>query len=72
MSIVHQIKDAITRALGRLALRQAENQAQGMANEARGYLAGARRMARTNPAGLAALVSLGLGVVWLGLRSRSN
>jgi hypothetical protein len=72
MSIVNQIKAAIVRALGVFAQRQAKHQARGMAREARGYLEGARRMARTNPVGLAALVSLGVGVVWLGLRSRSD
>ena len=70
MSILDQIKAAIARALGRFAKNKAEHQAQGMTEEARGIVSGAREMARQNPLGFATLAALGVGLVWLSLRRR--
>ncbi len=67
MNLLEQIKTAILRALGRAAKNKAKNQAEGMATEARGIVAGAKDLARTNPLGFGALVLLGLGLLWLML-----
>lgn len=72
MSFLDQIKAAISRALGRAAKKGAQNQAQGMESEARGILAGAKDLARTNPAGFGALLLLGAGLLWLALRERDE
>jgi hypothetical protein len=68
MSILDQLKAAILRVLGRFAKNQAEHQAQGMAREAEGIVARVQELARRNPLGLALLVALGAGLLWLSMR----
>ena len=70
MSILDEIKRAIARALARLAARKTEQQAQGMAREARGMVAGAQDLARRNPLGFGVLAVLGVGLLWLSLRRK--
>ncbi len=69
MYILDEIKARIKAALARFAKRKTQEQAEGMAQEARGIVASTQDLARRNPLGLAFLVFLGAGFVFLALRS---
>ena len=65
MNLIDQLKARLKQALARFAARKTEEQAEGMANEARGIVASTKDLARTNPLGFAALVGLGALLLWL-------
>lgn len=65
MNLIDQLKARLKQALARFATRKAEEQAEGMANEARDIVASTKDLARRNPAGFAALVGLGALLLWL-------
>ena len=72
MSILDTIKQRIKAALAAFARRKAEDQAEGMTQEAQGIVAGAKDLARRNPVGFATLVLLFLGVIYLSIRTNSK
>ncbi|RYF46420.1 MAG: hypothetical protein EOO38_14165 [Cytophagaceae bacterium] len=70
MSILDQLKARLKAAIARFAARKTKEQAEGMADEARGIVASTQDMARQNPLGLAALVGLGALLLWLMVSRR--
>ncbi|PQV63510.1 hypothetical protein B1R32_11171 [Abditibacterium utsteinense] len=70
MNFLDQLKQRIKAALARFAKRKTQEQAQGMATEARGIVASTKELARRNPIGFGILVLLGTGLLLLMLRSK--
>lgn len=70
MNIFDKIKARIKAALARFAKRKAEQQAEGMTEEARGIVESTKDLAQRNPLGLALLVVLGVGLLFLTMRSK--
>lgn len=65
VNFIDQLKARLKQALTRFAARKTEEQAEGMAEEARGIVASTKDLARRNPVGFAALVGLGGLLLWL-------
>ncbi len=65
MNFIEQLKARLKQALARFAARKTEEQAEGMANEARDIVANTKDLARRNPIGFATLVGLGALLLWL-------
>ena len=70
MNFVDQLKARLKAALARFAARKTKEQAEGMATEARGIVASTQDLARRNPLGLAALVGIGVLLLWLMVSRR--
>lgn len=70
MTILDQIKARIKAALARFAKRKAQQQAEGMEQEARGIVESIKDLAQRNPLGLALLGFLGVGLLLLTFRSK--
>ena len=70
--MLEQLKQRIKAALARFAKRKTQEQAEGMAKEARGIVASRQDLARNNPSGFALLVLLGVGFLFLRRRSRQK
>ncbi|RYX86430.1 hypothetical protein EON83_01810 [bacterium] len=71
MTFFEQLKERVKQTLTRFAARKTQEQAEGMAEEARDIVASTQALARRNPAGLAAIVGIGAVLVCL-VASRRN
>ena len=70
VNLIDQLKARLKQALARFAARKTEEQAEGMANEARGIVASTKDLAQRNPGGFAILVGLGALLLWLMVSRR--
>ncbi|RYG63998.1 hypothetical protein EON80_20085 [bacterium] len=66
--MLEQLKERIKTALAKFAKRKTQEQAEGMATEAKDIVASTKSAAQRNPAGFALLVLIGLGFVYLQMR----